>query len=90
MTRIFKKILRDGRSDRRLRWADDDADRWFRLRRRSVDELGELPAIFGGRSEGERGHSPLLSASADGGDTADIQSCRGDRRGVAAPNRGRQ
>jgi len=88
MTRVFKKITRDGRSDRRLHWADNDADRWFRLRRRSVDELEELPANLEGRQV-ERGGSSFLSAPADGGGATDIQSCRGDRRGAAAPNRGR-
>ena len=87
MARVFKKILRDAKSDRRLHWADNDADRWFRLRRRSVDELEELPANLEGRQV-ERGGSSFLSAPADGGGATDIQSCRGDRRGVAAPVRG--
>ena len=56
MARVFKKILRDAKSDRRLRWANDDGNggRWFRLRRRPVvDELeGASAAIT------ERGFLP--------------------------------
>ena len=84
MTRVFKKITRDGRSDRRLHWADNDADRWFRLRRRSVDELEELSANLDERRV-ERGGSSFLSAPADGGSAADFRlapSCGG-----AGPNK---
>ena len=87
MARVFKKILRDAKSDRRLHWADKDADRWFRLRRRSVDELEELPANLEGRQV-ERGGSSCLSAPADGGGVVAGYSL--GRRGAAAPNRGRQ
>jgi hypothetical protein len=84
MVRVFKKILRDRRRDRRLYWADNDADRWFRLRRRPVDEPEEPPAILDERRD-ERGGSSFLFARADGGAVADFRLA--PSRGGAAPNK---
>jgi hypothetical protein len=82
--RVFKKITRNVRPDRRLHWADNDADRWFRLRRRPVDEPEEPPAILDERRD-ERGGSSSLFVRADGGAAADFRLA--PSRGGAAPNK---
>jgi hypothetical protein len=82
--RVFKKITRNVRPNRRLHWADDDGDggRWLRLRRR-IDETEELPAILD-EQRVERGSSSFLSASADGGGIAGLTPV--SLSGAAAPS----
>jgi hypothetical protein len=79
MVRVFKKILRDRRRDRRLRWDDD-----LRLRRR-LHETEEPPAILDEQRD-ERGGSSSLFARADGGAAADSFRLA-PSRGGAAPNK---
>jgi hypothetical protein len=84
--RVFKKITRNVRPDRRLHWADDDGDggRWLRLRRR-LHETEEPPAILDEQRD-ERGGSSSLFARADGGAAADSFRLAPSRSG-AAPNK---
>jgi hypothetical protein len=65
---------------------EDAAARWFRLRRRIVDELEELPATPKSTSSSAvRGGSSSVFARADGGAAADYRLA--PSRGGAAPNK---